>query len=695
MTKLFFKIALALVSLFLASPPLRAQQQTTYLDCSVQWNDSLLVLENSRIRRTFYRNGGNLVTKSLTDKRANHVWAIENKSPDAAYPGLTAGASNAGLQVVRQPASPLAPAHLEVSLTCRWGSLEVKRIFRLYPDCPAIASDFYYRGQADASWGSRLMPGQELADEPTLPATAKETTVPVIERLQLPGNHWRFTSVQFYDATDQRNTLVQTTSALGYRRPAVLRGNLLFAEDGVQQKGFFLLKEAPPATAQAAYPGADFLTGFDEVSVVGAGLSSTDLEATTWKRGYGVVIGVYGASELDKLTALRTYQKQIRRHLPERDEMIMMNTWGDRNKDASVGESFLMKELEAGARLGITYLQIDDGWQQGLSKNSAAAAGRLWDEWDAASWQPHAERFPRGLAPVVKKAGELGIQLGLWFHPSNANSYARWETDAGIIIGLYRQYGIRTFKIDGIELPDKGAEINLRRFFEAVLAATEGKVVFNLDATAGKRGGYHFLNQYGNIFLENRYTDFGNYYPYWTLRNLWMLSRYVPAENLQIEFLNKWRNPGKYPEGDPFAPLHIPFDYTFAVTMMGQPLAWFEASKLPAEAFTIAPLVKAYQKWQADLHAGWIFPVGEEPSGRSWTGFQSIRGQEGYLLVFRENNDQGQTKLKTWLPAGQAVELTALAGHGKSFKARTDPEGRLEFRLPAPNSFALYRYRLK
>ena len=93
------------------------------------------------------------------------------------------------------------------------------------------------------------------------------------------------------------------------------------------------------------------------------------------------------------------------------------------------------------------------------------------------------------------------------------------------------------------------------------------EVVFNLDATAGRRAGYHMLNRYGNIFLENRYTDWGNYYPYHTLRNLWMLSKYVPAEILQIEFLNKWRNPDKYPTGDPFAPVNYLFDYLL-------PLQW-------------------------------------------------------------------------------------------------------------------------
>lgn len=45
-----------------------------------------------------------------------------------------------------------------------------------------------------------------------------------------------------------------------------------------------------------------------------------------------------------------------------------------------------------------------------------------------------------------------------------------------------------------------------------------------MDLTNGRRVGYHWFTEYGNIFMENRYTDWGNYYPYKTLRNIWQLS---------------------------------------------------------------------------------------------------------------------------------------------------------------------------
>ena len=94
---------------------------------------------------------------------------------------------------------------------------------------------------------------------------------------------------------------------------------------------------------------------------------------------------------------------------------------------------------------------------------------------------------------MVQHAKKQGVDLGLWFHPSNADDYANWERDALIVINLYRNFGTRYFKIDGTKLPTKRAEINLRRFFDRIQAESDGHVVVNLDAMADNRTGYHFL----------------------------------------------------------------------------------------------------------------------------------------------------------------------------------------------------------
>ena len=646
-------------------------------NCRAVLQDNVLVLENSRIRRVYAWNEGHLIGQQIADKASGRIWNLENALPDLAIPGLEAEPGKGMLTVSERAATAMTPAHLRAEVTTMLGGLEVRRVFRFYPDCPAIACDLYLRGRPPVLW----------------------TQPVVMERLGLPSPHLKLDCVQFFDVTDRRNTLVNKRTILPYRHETRLPGNLLLILDAFSRDGLFVLKEAPCSDMQLAWPGFDFACRIGEIAVAGIGLARGDIDETAWTRGYGFVTGVAAGGEYGLLSALRTYQAQVRTHKPGRDEMILLNTWGDRGQDTKIGEEFALAELEQAHRLGISHFQLDDGWQTGRSSNSAFEGGSLEAIWAQDDyWKPHPERFPNGLGPVAKRAKELGIELCLWFNPSKDDSYAHWRDDADALIWLNRVYGIRTFKIDGVIVPDRQADRNLRAMFDRVMAATNNEAVFNLDVTAGQRWGYHYGNEYGNIFVENRYTDWSNYYPHWTLRNLWMLSRYVPAQNLQIEFLNTWRNTDRYPEDDPLAPCNVPWDYCFAITMMAQPLAWFEATGLPDEAFAIAPLIKTYRQHQEAIHAGQILPIGAShspdsaPSGTGWTGFQSIQGKHGYVVVYREWADLGEETFKLLGMPNTHVQFEAIAGKGVDFEETIGPAGEVTFHLPEPFSFMLYRY---
>ena len=644
--------------------------------CEATLKDNVFTIGNSRIRRSFEWNNGHLKPISITDVRTGAKLAMKAPRPSVRIGKLTAKATSAKW-TKRRVSNNVVGDHLEVEVTTLYGQIDVRRVFRIYPGCATIGCDYYLRAH----------------DAKAPPFEPSET---VLQLLRLPGTHWKYRAVEFFDRTDSNNTLVRETSVRAYSRGANLRGNILYGQNTFNNTAVFMVKEAPCSFVQLNYPDYDYTVSTWGIRAVGIGVGPDDLTPGKWIRAYGLATGVCAKSETAFLKTLRSYQKQLRESLPQRDEMIMMNTWGDRNKDARVGEEFVKREVDACVRLGVTHLQIDDGWQQGLSMNSAESGGRLWDAWDEKSWQPHAKRFPNGLGPVVRHAKAKGVDLGLWFHPSNAKDYAKWERDARIITNLYRNFGIRYIKIDGIKLPNKQSDINLRRFFDRIVKDTKGQVVINLDATADNRTGYHYFSEYGNIFLENRYSDWGNYYPYWTLRNLWMLSKYAPPEKLQIEFLNKWRNAKKYADNDPLAPKSVPFEYMFAVTMIAQPLAWFEGSGLPKEAFKIAPTIKAYHRHQARIHQGIILPIGQEPSGTSWTGFQSMLSDtEGYLLVFREYNKDDQSEMKLYGLAGKEIECRRICGQGKDLAAKIGSGGEATFRLPARHNFVLYRYQVR
>lgn len=692
---MFRFLLLGVTALFPFARAQNAPGNPPAFECSATLENDLLTLGNSKISRVYQWNAGSLITRSLTDKTSGRNWKMGSNKPDLRFPGQSDKAKDAVFSAKVVPATSVAPEHLQAEVVYSLDELQVKRVFRLYPNCPVIACDLYFRGKSDKVW---LQPGSSLADmvnlEKITPGNAG-LTVPVIENLELPGKHWGLEAVEFFDITDRFNTLVNKVETLSYR-PNFYRGNLLFGHDEISGSGVFLLKEAPTSNVQLAYPGSDFMTEFGALKVVGAGLNPADLDPLEWRRGYGFATGVYSGDVKSRYLALREYQKNLRLHLPGRDEMVLMNTWGDRGQDSRIRENFAMAELEAGAKLGISHFQLDDGWQSGRSSNSAQKGGSLENIWSNENyWKPDPDKFPNGLEPVVKKGKELGINVCLWFNPSKDNSNADWEKDANAVIDLHQKYGITTFKIDGVNLPDKTAEVNFRKFLDKVDAETAHRVVFNLDVTAMRRGGYHYFNEYGNIFLENRYTDWQNYYPYTTLRNLWMLSKYIPAQNLQIEFLNKWRNAEKY-AGDPFGPANHSFDYLFAITMAAQPLAWFEGTGLPAEAVSVAaPVIRKYREIQEDFHRGSMMPIGDEPSGKSWTGFQSVQPGRGYFLVFREANESPEKSMETWLPEGTRIQCTLVMGQGANFSATAGKAGGVNFRLGAEKSYSLYRYSIQ
>lgn len=678
----------ALAALFACAVLPLAAQQTCYF----RRDGDTLTMGNALIERRFVWNDGNLMTVDLRDKAHAKSFASVTLRPDFSLTDKAPKATGGDVRTETVAATAIRPAHLKVEVSFTLGALDVRRVYRLWDDVPAIACDTYLRGVADMTTSAAQ--GDAYRNIESTAAMQTKLDAAVLDRVQLAGQHWRARAVEFWDVTDWNNNLVAVRDVIPYRK-TTYRGNLFFVRDGVDDAGIFFLKEAPSSAVQLEYKG-DFVGEFGNMAVIGPGISARDITPDAWTRTYGCVTGVYGPGELAALKALRSYQKQQRTHVAGRDEMVMMNTWGDRSQDKKVNEAFCLNELERAAKLGMTHFQIDDGWQTGKSPNSAVAKGSFSNIWSRDDyWSPDTLKYPRGLAPVVQRGRELGIEVCVWFNPSVQNDFADWRRDATTIVELWRKYGIRTFKIDGLSIPTKQAEINLRRLFDAVLAESNNEVIFNLDATAGRRAGYHTFNEYGNIFLENRYTDWQNYYPYWTLRNVWMLSKYVPAERLQVEFLNKWRNAAKYGD-EPYAPARYSFDYLFATTMAGQPLAWFEASQLPDEAFSVAPLIDAYKLVSEKFHHGVILPIGEEPSGRSWTGFQSLTDDtHGYLIVYRELTPTATASIDTWFEEGSTVAFRPVLGNGKAFKAKVGPRGAISVSLPSQNDFAMYEYEIK
>ena len=89
-----------------------------------------------------------------------------------------------------------------------------------------------------------------------------------------------------------------------------------------------------------------------------------------------------------------------------------------------------------------------------------------------------------------------------------------------------------------------------------------------------------------------------------------------------------------------------------------------------------------------------VFPIGEEPDNKSWSGFQFYNSDEksGYITIFRElNNKENKKDVRLKFAAGKKIRLINLQT-GKILNAKVSKEGNVTFRIDVPASFRFYKY---
>ncbi|MGI6544321.1 MAG: alpha-galactosidase [Limnochordia bacterium] len=651
--------------------------------CYIRYHNEHLTIGNELIERTWSCSTGVPIAVSLLDKSTDTQWL--GPALDESVPGCLPGKGTL-------PGEPLVDIYDDLGIAApamrvRLPFTRPQGVFMwthlIYPGCAFIRSRYEY------------IPHAARTSTDTVVESEENETLDTLDGLTFSPQHLRWRTVTLYDVTDRRDNLVQTQHGFTYHtEKQSLQGNLLFFTDVLTDRSVIVVKESATPLAQLNYPGHDFYLHGKRLSVTGSGIGADDLAAGEAFQTYGVAVGVAQEGETGALLALQQYHRCVHEPAPARDFYVMSNTWGDRSRDLRVSEAFVLSELPVAAKLGISIYQIDDGWQRGAT--TASNPNGRWEGFHAAEapfWEPHPERFPNGLAPIAAKAAALGLRLGLWFAPDSVDHFKHWEDDAAILVNLHRAHHVTHFKIDAVKLRSKIGEERFVRMLQRVIEETEGQVTFNLDVTAEIRLGYFGRSHYGNLFLENRYTDFRSYYPHRTLRNLWMLARYFPTNRLQMEFLNVRRNSDKYPD-DPLAPIHCGIEYAFGTTVCANPLAWMELTGLTDEdQKKLAPELAKYKEHQEAILNSIILPIGQEPDGTGWTGFQCITDDKnGYLVIYREADPMPRHRFRLWQLASCRLELELVAGRGQEQRLEVDARGETRVTLPHPLSFTLYRY---
>lgn len=665
-----------------------------YLDCYVVYDDKGIIIGNKRIERAYRFVGDALAAGALMNKQSGYHWDRQEQTLLLSGDTVQGTVRSRSFSAEVRNHDGLSLPYLSLTVTSSYTYGVQEREFAVHPGLPFITTHARIKGKWERS-GDK----QQKAE---LPGIERESTVSTgtflsvddaIDIFSLPQTHLKVTTVNLYDKTDENDTLLSEHTRVLYPRGEYdADGNLFLFEDYLRGESLLVVKDAPAPSSMLERTAPDLLVhGNQTAELIGSGLREGEVYEN-FVSCYGSIVGVG-----DSQTLLRLFKRYYNHEYAplETANMLMANTWGDRSQDEAISENFIRGEILAAEEIGIDLLQIDDGWQLGTTPNSRLSSNGVWSGYYQANenfWSVHPRKFPEGLHPLIGFAKKHHIELGLWFSPDSSKDYENWRRDVDTVLSLHKEYGIRHFKIDAVRIRSKTGEQRYHHFLTELMRASGNTIRFELDITADNRYSYLYHREVGSIFVENRYTDWGNYYPHNTLRNLWMLSKYFPARKFQFELLNNTRHKEQYTE-DELAPSQYTMDYVFAVTAVANPLFWMEVSSLPEEErVVLRKAVKWYKSCREDFWNGEVFPIGQMPDGQSFTGFHVLcQDGGGYVLIFRESTRESTHSFE--LPVCCAASTLQLIA--------SNHEGGVDVRLYAqtltvsienPRTFALWKY---
>ncbi|MBE6385856.1 MAG: hypothetical protein E7048_09375 [Lentisphaerae bacterium] len=619
--------------------------ELVFQDIRVVWDEHTLAFSNSGYSRTVSLASPVPHTLEMKDG-SGRIFASENTlSYDADFYGLTGKSEQKKWHLETFNAAVMKDLPFEsdhVLVTLRYfddfSHARLTREFFLYPGVGMYGVRNKIKTPVLPDCSVPCRPG--LREEYIRFAAAHGNDIrfnkePVVEILHPAQGFKPVAAVEFAGHTDVHDTPVREHKLAPGND--LYTGNLLFCEDETEA-GFMILQEAPPSTERREKESFDFrLSGNGDIISLGWGFTMEELIQNETFVSYRNAVGIYhNAEEKDRL--LKEYCR-ARFNYGKEYYGVVCNAWGCGRFGEFLNPRFLADEVKGAAECGADSYQVDDQWQFG---NLGDLMVRCKDVVLREFWNINPEKVENGsFDSLMELARKCGIKLALWIAPSFSKSYQDYEEFTELLLDFHRRYGFELFKVDGAYFSSYRAEQNFEKLLKNTALASGKKIFFNLDVTAGMRGGYFKLLEYGNLFLENRYAchNWGmGYHPLRTLRNAWNLAKYVRLQYLQLEVpycgdvLDEF-----YISRNETNPNVYPWEFWFAVSFFGNPLLWFAPSTVKPEYRAVsAKMIGLHKKYREEIFAGVISPVGDEPGADALSGLVSRRdGKEQFMVLFR------------------------------------------------------------
>ncbi len=447
--------------------------------------------------------------------------------------------------------------------------------------------------------------------------------------------------------------------------------------------GFSIVKESHKCVNQSGVDTGVFLSDTTGLQNTGWALKPAEIgpDKFRWCWASWIVCddGTPDGAEL----ALKQFDRLRYPVIPERDMWSLVCTWGHslnpRDGRNYASEKEILREMKLTKELGVDMLLIDDGWQV-----SRVATGAIPDA--GMGWWPHPEIYPQGWRNVVRAKQELGLRVGLW-----------GVAQVMPLEDMKRNFdalGISQLKLDFASYHNQQELDEMMTRARTFMHYSGMRCIMSWDATENApRYGYWWAREYGNAHFMNRKPESPEkvvYVPWLALRDFWQLARYQNLNKWQLVIHNPEVTNRKISDAWKYRA-----DYCAATALMGIPeFMAMPRFYSPEATHDIRTLLDTWKKCREEMFNGYVYPIGDEPSNASWTGFQCVcaDAQRGYLTVFREVNNSEQThQIKLHIVSGKDIQLTDLIS-GEKRTCKTDADGTVDFELAQPAQFQFLRY---
>lgn len=648
----------------------------------VEVHGDQLEVFTGRIRRVWRWTGNGLVTVKIEDcaRQQNPLLPTPAYACDWDLPGAIDDGSSA--ELVSMTVAPddddgFTNKHLQVMATIRYeaAKLELQFIIWVYPDAPGIRTQLRAKSLAgfdpkDLQWddrsikshgGTLLMPG------------ARVDYLPLDISLPNARRYWGYYNDPG-NRHDQAHDMLEEKECRGF--PIFQAETIDWASGEAVEygdHGFIIIKESPKCVNQRAHSTGGFFTGPGGVAVTGLGLTPQEIVPDRFRDCWATWTIVYSGGNDGLQLALKQFDSVRYPVFPERDMFILANTWGPSNPDGAefTDESFLRKEIPLLAKLGVDVLQIDDGWQK---------HGRYQD---AGEFRP---KYPDGWTSIKADCAKYGLRLGLWVSVRNARVE---DLEKNL-----DELGSITWKADFDHLASRTDYETRFKNLREVMKHAWMKTQFTLCPEYDEpRYGWYFAQEYGSIYLQNNQEGLPAHLtmvPYQVLRQHWLMSKYFPANKLQVMLQNPKRT--RKDLSDAYQHGH---GYCFAMGLPFVPVFFQSAQFLDEDGQKeLGALIDIYKAHRKDIFTSYAFPIGDEPDNASWSGFQMVSTERegGYLLLFRElHNSDAKRSIVLKFLSGKSIVLTDLQS-GAIRNAVVDADGGLDFEMDEPDSYRFYEY---